>query len=181
VWRGLLPGAAELEAELTMAVELLERAPPSLLEEAAVGRAVEVLREGDLVGLAARLGGVGPGLTPAGDDCLAGILLVASIRWGAAGEQLLGAVAAAAETNDVALTFLRWAARGQSIEPVHRFLMGAAGGDRAGAGEALDALVSFGHSSGADLALGLRLGLRLLPPSPPVAAAQRRSNATDAC
>ena len=113
--------------------------------------------------MADRLGGVGPGLTPAGDDCLAGILLVARIRGGEAAEAELVAVAGSVDTNDVAAAFLVWAARGQSIEPVHRFLVSAARGDATRATDALAALVGFGHSSGADLALGLRLGLARLP------------------
>lgn len=37
---------------------------------------------GDLELLASLVGGVGPGLTPSGDDVLAGALLVARLLWG---------------------------------------------------------------------------------------------------
>ncbi len=152
VWRGQLPSAAELDGGQALAVELLDRAPPSSLTTAPSDL-------DDLAGVAGRIGGVGPGLTPAGDDCLAGMLLVARIRGGEAAEPDLVAVAGSVDTNEVAAAFLVWAARGQSIEPVHRFLVSAAQGRSADAADALAALVRFGHSSGADLAFGLRLGL----------------------
>ena len=160
VWRGPLPSAAELTAVTGLAVDLLESAPPSSLRGVPD---VELLWRGDLPTLANQLGGLGPGLTPAGDDCLAGILLIAHIRWGAAAADGLAAIAESVATNDVARAFLRWAALGQSIEPVHRFLVSAAKGDANTAAQAVGALVSFGHSSGADLALGLRLALHHLP------------------
>jgi hypothetical protein len=59
----------------------------------------------------------------------------------------------------VAAAFLLWSARGQSIEPAHRFLGSVADGRAAHAAGALGQVVGFGHSSGADLARGLRLGL----------------------
>jgi hypothetical protein len=166
VWRGAVPTAAELQAGRGLALELMERTPPSSLAESDVGSVVEHVQHGDIAGLAVRLGGAGPGLTPAGDDCLAGILIIARIRWGQAAEPMLADSAAMVETNDIARMFLHWAARGQSIEPVHRLLGCAVRADIDGAARALDALIAFGHSSGADLALGLRLGLELLPSSP---------------
>lgn len=162
VWRGPVPTASELESGRRLALDLLEGAPASSLEQSVAESAAEKLKQGDIAGVAGRLGGVGPGLTPAGDDCLAGILLIAGIRQGEAAGPTLVDIASKVETNDIARMFLHWAARGQSIEPVHRFLVSAAGGDRKGAAGALDDLIRFGHSSGADLALGLKLGLQLL-------------------
>ncbi|HEX2178109.1 MAG TPA: DUF2877 domain-containing protein [Actinomycetota bacterium] len=159
VWRGPVPAPEQLERCRGPAVALLTRAPGSALDPALVGPAGALLERGHLEKVAALLGGVGPGLTPAGDDCLAGILLTASI--GCPDQaQRLSEVAASVSTNDISRTFLHWAARGQSIAPVHRFLVTAAAGDLEGAGRALDDLTRFGHSSGADLALGLHLGLR---------------------
>lgn len=143
VWRGEPP------AHAAGALDVLATAPASALAgyPSQVAAAVAALDGGDLDGAVDALTGLGPGLTPAGDDALAGILLVAGDRDAAI------AAAARARTNDIACAFLRWAARGQSIEPVHRLL---AGGGR----PALADLLRFGHSSGADLAFGLRLGLR---------------------
>jgi hypothetical protein len=69
-------------------------------------------------------------------------------------------LAARARTNDIARAFLLWAARGQSIEPVHRFLAAVAAQDEQAARSALADLLRVGHTSGADLATGLRLGFR---------------------
>ena len=148
VWRGALPDLAGVDTSV------LDRAPASALAGYPdhVARAVDHLDRGDLVAVVHTLAGLGPGLTPAGDDALAGILLVAG-----AGDRAAACHAAGrARTNDIARAFLAWAARGQSIEPVHRLL---AATDAQTAEEALAALLRFGHSSGADLALGLRLGL----------------------
>lgn len=164
-WRGGLPSAGDLSAAAADAIELLAAAPPSAVLapgfEGRLGRARAHLDRGRLVGAVDELAGLGPGLTPAGDDVLAGLLLVARARGGPAAEPALSAAAAAARTNDVARAFLAWAARGQSIAPVHDFLGAAARHDRRCAAGALRALLAVGHSSGADLALGLRLGLTL--------------------
>ena len=143
VWRG------ELRGDAAGALDVLATAPASALADypSQVATAVACLDGGDLNGTVDALAGLGPGLTPAGDDALAGILLVA-----ADGEAAIAA-AARARTNDIARAFLHWAARGQSIEPVHRLLAG-------GGPAALADLLRFGHSSGADLAFGLHLGLR---------------------
>lgn len=167
LWRGALPDAAQLESGRRLALGLLDGAPRSSLDPSVVESAQVPLRRGDLAGVAGLLGGIGPGLTPAGDDCLAGILLVASVIWGQPAAPALLDVASGARTGAVAEMYLRWAARGQSIEPAHRFLLGVGAGDGERAAGALDDLVGFGHSSGADLALGLKLGLELLPPSFP--------------
>ena len=123
VWRGHLPAVAPTSADL------------------------------DVEGLAARLGGAGPGLTPAGDDFLAGVLLVARLSWGESAEERLVRVARTVPTNDVARAFLVWAARGQCVEPVHRFLLGRSAG-------ALAAVRRLGHTSGAALADGLLYALQ---------------------
>lgn len=143
VWRGDLPSdaAGVLDVLATASASALEDYPSQ------VAAAVACLDGGDLNGTVDALAGLGPGLTPAGDDALAGILLVAGDRDAAV------VAAARAPTNDIARAFLHWAARGQSIEPVHRLLNG-------GGPPALADLLRFGHSSGADLAFGLRLGIR---------------------
>jgi hypothetical protein len=162
VWQGLLPDARQLAAGLEVALDLLQGAPESALDSAVSERARALLAKGDLPGAASVLGGLGPGLTPAGDDCLAGILIISNALWGRAATPELVRLVEEIQTNEISRAFLRWAARGQSIEPVHRFLQLAAGGDAGGASIALADLTRFGHSSGADLALGLRLGLEEL-------------------
>lgn len=146
VWAGALPDRRRLAAGAALGLDLLATAPPSALETLGVDPE-------DLPGAVAALCGRGPGLTPAGDDVLAGILLLAQ-------DPAAAALVAEAPTNDIARAFLIWAAQGQSIEPVHRFLAATVAGDRAAGAAALGDLLRFGHSSGADLAAGLGLGLR---------------------
>ena len=161
VWRGTTLTPERLAAG--PALDVLAGAPPSAMADPAYEprrtRAEQCIDRGDLDGAVDALAGLGPGLTPAGDDALAGILLVLGTHDRAA------AVAAArrAQTNDIARAFLAWAARGQSIEPVHRLLCAD---DAPSASAALGGLLRFGHSSGADLAFGLRLGLRELIAAP---------------
>lgn len=117
------------------------------------------LATGDLVGAARLLGGRGPGLTPAGDDVLAGILVVSAIGPDPVDPAVRAAAAVARPTTAVARAFLHWAARGESIAPVHNLLGRLSRGDGPAARRALADLCRVGASSGADLALGLELAL----------------------
>jgi hypothetical protein len=127
--------------------------PPRLVEAAA-----RLLSDGELTALAQLVGGRGPGLTPAGDDLLAGAL-VAHAALHPDAEAGRRAAVAAARTNDVAAAFLGWAARGQCIQPVHEVLGAMADCDPAGEAAARTRLHQVGASSGAALLLGLDLAL----------------------
>lgn len=159
VWRGALPDAAALAAH----------AQDGTVREAA-GAALSVTVDpavvpGGVDELAALLGGRGPGLTPSGDDVLAGVVLVARLAGGEAVEQRLCASVAAVPTTDVARAFLAWAARGQSIAPVHDWLLAVGAGDAPTASRALARLRAVGADSGRHLAAGLALGIGQLPRS----------------
>lgn len=115
---------------------------------------------GDLVALVRHLGGRGHGLTPAGDDVLAGIVFVlASAGWDHAN---LGAAVADTRTHPISLAFLEWAARGQAVEPIHDLLAALLASDAHAVSEHQDRVAAIGHTSGVDLLLGLRLGLTCL-------------------
>ena len=105
--------------------------------------------------------GRGPGLTPAGDDVLAGWLLAVH-HDPAARDRLLPVVAAApGATSALAATLLEDAAGGRGI-PAAVAVAEALGG-HGSAGDlrsALDRLLRVGHSSGAALAHGLLRGAR---------------------
>jgi hypothetical protein len=163
VWRGTEITPVNLAAGAGTVLDVLDRAPASALADPVFAprreRAVRCVDRGDLDGAVDAIAGLGPGLTPAGDDTLAGILLV----FGAHDRAVAVAAANRARTNDIARAFLAWAARGQSIEPVHRLLAADGAG---GAARALADLLRFGHSSGADLAFGLGLGLGVLIATP---------------
>ena len=95
-----------------------------------------------------QLAGRGGGLTPAGDDLLAGYAAALTLFHGRRAEAELIAVVAAARTTSLSGTLLRHAARGELPEPAHALLER---GDP-------EPLRHFGHSSGRALMVGLALG-----------------------
>jgi hypothetical protein len=109
-------------------------------------------------GVVHRLVGVGPGLTPSGDDILAGFL-VGAWSFGLVDDQLRTAVleAAPAGTTDLSAALLRCASRGESIPQVSALLWALS--ERPASSRRLDdALVKLGlvgHTSGAALAAGI--------------------------
>jgi len=101
--------------------------------------------------------GLGPGLTPAADDVIAGALAVLALTGRLAG-RVRRAVEGRAATHTSALSaaLLSAAARGEVIPPAARVLAALAGGAPATkiAG-AVTALFGVGHTSGHDLCAGL--------------------------
>jgi hypothetical protein len=98
--------------------------------------------------------GRGPGLTPAGDDVLAGFLLGAR-AFGLDATRALAVVEAPApaRTTSLSAALLRHAARGECISEVSAFVADPVG-------PALGRLLAIGHTSGAALATGLATAAR---------------------
>lgn len=88
--------------------------------------------------MVAVIAGKGPGLTPAGDDLLAGYVAGLVLLHGQRSRASRLAERAASQTTAFSATLLRHAARGEVPEPVHILL--ASGDSRP--------LLAFGHSSG---------------------------------
>lgn len=118
------------------------------------------------------LEGLGGGLTPTGDDVLAGLLLFA--HWADPESAVPGEVAQQTATTDLSRSFLAWAAAGQSIQPVHDLLDAAelvvSSAGLASASTAQDQfdhvaadIASVGHSSGQGLLAGLGLAATAWP------------------
>jgi hypothetical protein len=116
--------------------------------------------------------GHGPGLTPAGDDVLVGVLTL--LRSGAAGEAgaragcrlVAGLVPHLDSTTDLSRHLIRQAARGLPGAALHglvQALFEGAGGD--GLRRALAAVLAIGATSGADACLGLVAACRFLFPA----------------
>jgi hypothetical protein len=105
-----------------------------------------------------RLLGVGPGLTPSGDDIVAGFL-VGARSFGLAEDPFRDAVLEAAPggTTDLSAALLRCAARGEAIPEVSALLTALS--QRADSSRALDGalrrLGRIGHTSGTALAAGV--------------------------
>ena len=124
---------------------------------------------GDLVGCRTLLEGRGIGLTPTGDDVLAGLLLIRA--WcGADPQRLLDAADGAATTN-LSRAFLAWAARGQSLLPVHELMTTT---EPARFDRLVETIWAIGGSSGPALLWGLGLAaaaeLSVGPPLSPARA-----------
>ena len=119
------------------------------------------VRRGDLAAAARRLQGRGAGLTPSGDDVLAGILLVCAMDPACRGA--LGRLARSARTTALSRAYLRWAAEGQSIQPAHALLDAAADGDPNAMGRAARSLAAVGATSGRALIAGVALAATEMP------------------
>ncbi len=111
--------------------------------------------------------GLGVGLTPSGDDLLAGI--VASLVWQARlgaipadfAQRLVGVVRRAARdrTNGISARLLWHAGDGLLYAPAMELGAALLAGDVAAIAEPARRLLSIGHSSGADMATGLLAGI----------------------
>lgn len=140
-----------------MGLDVSERARPIL---AAVA---DALADGDRPAAAASargLIGLGPGLTPSGDDALVGI--EAGLH--ALGRPTAGFLAGALDdiderTTTVAATLLRHAARGEFAERIHRLLAELLGSDDVAIPGAIERAVAWGATSGADCLVGVLCGL----------------------
>jgi hypothetical protein len=129
-------------------------------------RLASAIREGcwSVAQAAARaLSGLGPGLTPAGDDALVGLALGLRAGLGTVPAPLDAALSAAVEgrTTDLAAARVRHAAAGHADESVQRLLTTLVGGSDERLDEDVRAILAIGHSSGADTLVGLLVGLAL--------------------
>jgi hypothetical protein len=107
--------------------------------------------------------GLGPGLTPTGDDVLAGAMCaLAAVRpqsptRAALGQAVLGQTH---RTTTISAALLAEAAQGRAVPQVVDVLRTLAGSDGPRVADAVSALVGVGHTSGTALGHGLVLGLR---------------------
>jgi hypothetical protein len=162
---------AQARAALDAALATVAPAPAEL----APGLAA--LTAGDLPAAVAWLAGRGDGLTPAGDDVLAGF---AAWRW-AAGEPV---VLDAERCAPLGRAYLRCAERGELPQPAAAVLAAIRAGDSRAAARRARGLAAWGASSGAALLWGLAAGVmhrpgRLEPP--PAARLDPRAVKTPRC
>jgi hypothetical protein len=114
---------------------------------------------------ARRLIGLGPGLTPAGDDLVLGALATANhlVSSPALASALAKTVQArVAYTTDISAQMLRDALQGEYHEILDDMIFTLAGDDLTAIAAALDRLVHVGASSGSDMAAGIAAVLRSL-------------------
>jgi hypothetical protein len=157
---GLLPVAAAV-----LSGDPAPEGPLATLALPALARLHHATADGDPAGCfiaAGALLGLGPGLTPSGDDCLAGWLAGAWTaspegRWLVKGTRLGLLRAASERTGGLSRAFLAAAAYGHASEPAHDFAL--APDERR-----LSVLLSVGATSGADYLAGYLLARTALMP-----------------
>ena len=113
--------------------------------------------EGDTVALragAARLAGLGVGLTPAGDDFLCGLMMWAWLVHPDPQSLCWILLEAASETTTLSAAFLQAAARGECSEDWHRLLITLADGTEEQIDLAVQKVLALGSTSGADTLAG---------------------------
>ncbi|MER6947921.1 DUF2877 domain-containing protein [Nonomuraea sp. NPDC000554] len=182
-WDPAPPLGEAAPTRLAASLDQLERPPesgcqrdgaawraPGLAGNSVVEALAESCAKGWLLGAvsaAEQLVGLGPGLTPSGDDVLAGLLVTLRQLGTAAGagravwlaDWLAAAVTydARARTTAISATLLHCAARGEASPEVIAVLRGLIGSQTLE--PALRRLHRLGHTSGADLAQGIAIGL----------------------
>lgn len=105
------------------------------------------------------LAGLGPGLTPSGDDVLVGALLAAAVWPTLSRETVRDAITGGVRgrTTRISAAYLDAAARGEASEPWHTFLAALCAPDSAPMLAAARLLLAFGETSGSDMLAGFVL------------------------
>jgi Protein of unknown function (DUF2877) len=127
----------------------------------------DALRQRDpsaVTAAAARLLGLGEGLTPSGDDVLTGLAFVSAHR----GTRLHGALASLAAALDdeeerttlLSVATLRHALEARAQQGLHDLIRAVRDGDGERIGDAALRVARIGHTSGTDMLSGVRLALR---------------------
>ncbi len=154
----LWPPASAEAIETAAAASLVALpAAPMVLE-----RGLAALQRGAVTDAVGSLAGLGPGLTPAGDDVLAGyaasrvMLRRARPRRGVALDDPVPLSTLAADRSSaLGLAYLSCAERGEVAEPAARLLSAIHSGSAAAAQVAAGQLRAWGASSGTAIALGI--------------------------
>lgn len=116
------------------------------------------------IGALVPLLGLGPGLTPSGDDAIGGALIALHLLgedrvrdsiW----EKLFAHISAA--TNDISRAHLEAAAEGFGHEAIHRIANSLLTGDATHLREEIDAIHAIGHTSGWDALAGVVMTLNV--------------------
>lgn len=107
--------------------------------------------------------GLGLGLTPTGDDVLTGASFVASHLGGRLDlvHRAVARVVDSGATNDISMTAMRCAMRGRAVQPIEDLYSWLCGSNTHNLNRLVADVQAIGHTSGADLALGLLTAVRL--------------------
>jgi hypothetical protein len=115
--------------------------------------------------------GLGPGLTPSGDDFLSGLMAgmvfsqqIACLNPLVSAARINAAIVSQTEgrTNDISRQLLEFSARGEVTETMEAVILAVLRGPKAQLEQSIVRLVTVGASSGTDQLLGIMLGISLL-------------------
>jgi hypothetical protein len=179
-WNGLLPlvgplllGQPAQSAQPAQETPLARMALPALRMLVRASWRLDII---ELEEATRRLAGLGPGLTPAGDDALAGFAAVMSLLSPHLSadtrprDHLAEIIAAVARSRTTLLSavLLAFAARGEVAEHLGELLLALArpAEEFAAVLCAADHVLAYGATSGGDTLLGILLGLRALQGEP---------------
>jgi hypothetical protein len=133
----------------------------------ALEKAVDEGKEKEWVSQATSLVGLGPGLTPSGDDFLVGFLSSLQVmedqsqRIAAFAERLRSTLGdAVSQTTFLSREFLCYACQGDYAEPFHKLYAAATALDQQKTLAAVTWFMGIGHTSGSDGLSGILYGLR---------------------
>lgn len=155
--------------------EALERVDHFPRSHALIGGLAESLTQRDrrrLKVVTSSLAGLGPGLTPSGDDFIAGVLLALSIVRVQRGDAALNEIAhllvetAAPRTHEISAAYLRAAYDGLVSERWDPLLQALAAGDADRITAAAAPVLATGETSGADMLAGFVVGFGALQGGP---------------
>jgi hypothetical protein len=163
-WRGELTNgglaAAGCESLPERSSPLFEAARPGLaiLKRSIEGGAIDCVGSSRLSSLI----GLGPGLTPSGDDLVGGALIALAALGRTDRRDLLwgDCLPWLARTNDISQMHLQAAALGFGAAGLHAAIHATMSGDVARLGPALAGLTGIGHTSGLDAFAGSLIVLR---------------------
>jgi hypothetical protein len=172
-WKALNKGQRLRRTDI-LADELLHETPASSLSHRMSAPVIHLVAATERFDLRASLRaaqqmiGLGPGVTPSGDDILIGYL--AGLWSRAGGNQTLvsylqslgpALIQIAAATNEISRTYLYHAARGEFSSCLSNLAEAIARGDAVD--QAVEMAMHVGHSSGMDSVTGLLIGLSVRP------------------
>jgi hypothetical protein len=167
--RGEVAGGALTAVRTVLSGAVLSGADPGVDSRLLADLAATARNHDAHAAAVGRLLGSGPGLTPSGDDVLAGFLAgAAAFGLNAAALREATAVLAPARTTALSAALLWHAARGECIDELAAVAAVLTSQGRNGpeqAGRAISRLLSVGHTSGAALALGLVIAAESAPPA----------------
>jgi hypothetical protein len=125
--------------------------------------AIGLLQNGRLKNGVQLIKGLGRGLTPQGDDFIAGVLFALHLRGSAFGESIRQEIAdmhaAAQSNNPFSQAMLDCAAQGRAFERLNELIGSLFGADNGLIEARARELMGIGATSGADIAAGLLFGL----------------------